>query len=50
MQFFYPFMYVLPDGNLFMLIDRVSRIITPEGESKFAIHTRCGLWIAILCL
>jgi hypothetical protein len=31
-QFYYPFVYVMPSGHLFILIDRVSRVITEEGE------------------
>ncbi len=31
-QFYYPFVYVMPSGHLFILIDRVSRVITEQGE------------------
>jgi hypothetical protein len=36
MQFYYPFVYVMPSSHLFILIDRVSRVITQEGEWDWA--------------
>jgi hypothetical protein len=33
-QNFYPFVYVLKSGDMFMLIDRTSRVITQDGECK----------------
>jgi hypothetical protein len=31
-QNYYPFMYVLPTGHIFNLIDRRSRMFTQDGE------------------
>jgi hypothetical protein len=58
-QHYYPFVYVLPTGHLFNLIDRRSRMFTMDGECQerallpqvpyaFAVCAACRLLMAVV--